>query len=241
MIRCILLAAAVLAAIPSHAADVGLQPTTIQLDARRDRATVLVHNRGAAAVTLQADGRRWTRDNGEDSETETTQLLVNPAIFTIAPGATQLVRVGLRRGDAPADVETCYRLLLREVPTFAPDANHAPGQVKVLLAFKLPIYVAPAEPKRADRWTLARDARGDGYVATVTNTGNVHLRWSGLRLQDHDATTFAEHGPMPPLFPGETRAVVLRPAAALPPVPLRLELRTHDEVRHAAIAIGAAP
>jgi len=226
-------------AATAGAADIGLQPTTIQFDARTQRGTVQVHNRGNEPVTLQADGQGWVRQDGQDVESPQHRLMINPPLFTVAPGATQLVRVGLR-GGADDERETLYRLVLRELPP-APSAGPSlvSGQVRVLVALRLPVYVAPRNVRRDSQWAIERADDGR-YVARVTNTGNVHLRLAGLRVQDSAAsTTWAEHGPMAPLFPGETRRLALRADTPLPDRPLRMELRTADEVRHVDVALAS--
>lgn len=234
----LLVTAMLLLGDPSFAADLGVQPTAVLLDARRDRGTVVVTNHGREAVTVQADAQGWQRVDGRDVEEPTAQLRINPPLFTLPAGGTQVVRLGLRQ-PAEADRETLYRLVLRELPPQAGSgAGTLSGQVRVLVTLRLPVYVAPRQPRAEARWSLERAADGQ-LVARVTNTGNQHLRLAGVRLVDGGATTLATHGPMAPLFPGESRGLPLAGTPPAPGRPLRLELRTLDEVHHVDVALAA--
>src|SRR5690349_19377576 len=105
------------------AADLSLMPVVVHLDRTRDRTTVQVTNNGSTAVVLQADAIAWRRDAGVDRDEASDDLIVNPAVFTVAPGRTQIVRVGLRRSTA-SEQEATYRMVLREVP--APETAETP-------------------------------------------------------------------------------------------------------------------
>lgn len=73
-----------------------------------------VSNRGDAAVTLQVRGFTWTQEGGEDRLVPVTDVIVAPAIFSLAAGGAQVVRALVQ---APAaDRERTYRLLIDELP-----------------------------------------------------------------------------------------------------------------------------
>ena len=229
-----LLITALLGATPLRAADLAVMPVALQLDASRDRGTVRVVNQGREAVLLQADAIGWRRVDGVDLDEPTDGLVVNPPLFRIEPGATQIVRLGLRRQPA-SDRAATYRLLLRELPP-APGsgAGTVSGQVRVLLALRVPVYVAPPQVVRDERWEARRD--GDRHVEVrVVNAGNVHLRLDRLRLVGTDpALSIAEHRTATVLFPGEERRIRMASQAELPDQPLSLQASTdrgpHDVV-----------
>ena len=47
-------------------------------------------------VLVQAEVMLWEQVDGEDRLTPTRDLLVSPAVFTLPPNGSQLVRVALR-------------------------------------------------------------------------------------------------------------------------------------------------
>lgn len=226
--------------LPVRAADLMVMPVSIHLDKQRDRGIVQVTNQGTETATLQAEAIAWRREGGVDHDGPTTDLILNPPVFTLAPGKTQLVRVGLRR-SSEAEQETTYRLVLREVPT----ANEAQstgvqGQVRVLVALRLPVYVAPAAVRSEQRWQVRYDGSNQ-MVAQVVNTGNVHYKVGALRvLNDPQAPTVVAQGPESVLFPGETRSFRLqRPAlpANAANSPLMLEVITDRGSQQVALGV----
>ncbi len=238
--RGLLVAFACLAAIAARAADLTIMPVAVQLDAAHDRTTVRVSNTGKAPVVLQADAIGWSRTDGVDQDTATDDLIVNPPVFTVAPGATQILRVGLRR-NSPAEHESTYRMVLREVPSAADAADASvQGQVRVLVALRVPVYVAPAVVRHEQRWAARYDASGRLY-ASVSNTGNVHLKIGTLRLasQDDSAATRLQ-GPESVLMPGEVRQFALqRPTPVPAGQPMSLEVLTDRGLQHVPLDLAS--
>lgn len=233
-----------LAGPAAHAAELALMPVVVNLDRTNDRSTVQVLNKGREAVLLQADAITWTREGGQDRDGATDDLIVNPPLFTLQPGQTQVVRVGLRRGAA-TEREQAYRMVLREVPTArADDSLRVSGQVRVLVTLRVPVYVAPRQVQHDVRWQAHRDASGD-VVTQISNHGNVHTKVGRLRLRegaagnDSHGTPLAEHVGADVLFPGEVRSFRLRPRAPVAGTQVTLEVLsergTHD------VALQLAP
>src|SRR6218665_239780 len=206
----------------SHASDVSLMPVTVKLDRMNDRATVQVMNNGAEPVIMQAEAIAWNRVGGVDQDGPTNEIIVNPPVFTIKPGQTQIVRLGLRRNQELAQ-EGTYRMVLREVPGLnLSNVGNVGGSVRVLMALRVPIYVAPSKVVRDERWRLSQDAKGQ-MVASVSNTGNVHLKVGELRMQGPKGETLvlaSQQGPAAVIFPGEERSFPLRVAATPGQTPL---------------------
>ena len=214
------------------AAELGIMPVTVQLDRLRDRATVQVVNMGTEAVTLQADAVAWQRQNGQDVDSPTDELILNPPLFTVAAGQTQVLRVGLRR-EAAGDRETTYRLVMRELPPPPGQRLLLDAQVRVLVSLRLPVYVAPRQVQRDARWTVHQAADG-GVHAEVSNQGNVHMKVGALRLRDAGSLTLAEQRPGAVLFPGESQRFRLQ--APPPGGALTLEVLGDQGVHHVAVS-----
>lgn len=216
----------------ARAADISLMPVNVKLDRFNDRATVQVINNGAEPVVMQADAIAWTRVDGRDVDGPTSDIIVNPPIFTIQPGQTQVLRVGLRRAQE-LQQEASYRMVLREIPMpRLADVGQVAGQVRVLVALRVPVFVAPAKVQRQENWSLRRDGNGE-LVASVTNTGNVHLKVGELRVQGEGSQgrTLALQGANAVIFPGEQRSFRLQH----PPGASRLEVLTDRGVQQVAL------
>ncbi len=209
-------------AITAQAADVTLMPVTVKLDRANDRATVQVTNSGNDPVLMQAEAIAWTRVNGQDHDGPTSDLIVNPPVFTVQPGQTQVLRLGLRRNQELVQ-EGTYRVVLREVPMpRASDVLNVSGSVRVLVALRVPVYVAPQQVRRTEQWSLQRQPDGS-LMAQVQNTGNVHLKVGELRVPGEGGMTLAQQGPASVIFPGEQRRFRLVAAAGTQQVHVRTD------------------
>ena len=238
-----LLSACLLPVLPmaANAADVTLMPVTVKLDRANDRATVQVMNNGNEPVLMQAEAIAWNRVGGLDIDGPTTDLIVNPPVFTVQPGQTQVLRLGMRRNQERTE-EGTYRIVLREVPMPRPsDDLTVAGSVRVLVALRVPVYVAPTQIKKGEQWKLTRAANGE-LLAQVANTGNVHLKVAELRLAGENGEALAkvaQKGSNSVIFPGEQRTFRL-PATAQA---TQLQVHTEDGVQRVALndADGAKP
>lgn len=224
-----------------HAADIGIMPVAVHFDKATERATVQVINNGAEAVIMQAEGIAWKRVAGVDTDEPTGDLIVNPPIFTVQPGQTQIVRLGLRK-SAQGNAEGTYRMVLREVPP-ANGANvtGVSGQVRVLVALRVPVYVAPSNVQRQENWRATTDGKGN-IVASVSNAGNVHLKVGRLRLHNGDdrSTPMAEQTAGVVLFPGEERSFTMKADATRLPAagkPMTLEVMTDRGLQYVSLDV----
>jgi len=104
-------------AIPASAGSLKINPVHINLPAANKSVSLKMTNGAAANVSVRVLTYGWTQVDGRDVYTPTNNVIVSPPIFTIAPGATQLVRVGLR---TPASSPQAYRLVVEEVPEAGP-------------------------------------------------------------------------------------------------------------------------
>lgn len=191
----------------AQAADITLMPVNVRLDRVNDRATVQVLNNGQEPVLMQAEAIAWNRVAGLDVDAPTADLIVNPPVFTVQPGQTQVLRLGLRRSQELAQ-EGTYRIVLREIPMPRPsDPVNVSGSVRVLVTMRVPVYVAPAQIKRSEQWKVTRVSNGD-LLAEVANNGNVHLKVAELRLHGEGGQALAvvaQKGSTAIIFPGEQR------------------------------------
>jgi fimbrial chaperone protein len=163
-----------LMALPSVAFQV--RPVRVELGARQPSAQLVVSNPTERPVLIQAQVWSWSQEAGQERLDPAADLIVNPPIFELAPGAQQVVRVGLRQGLPPGQEQT-WRLWLSQVAT--PGAAGEPG-VQMLLRVSLPVFGAGeglAGPQ--PRWQ--RQDRGATLVLANEGARHVHVR--ELRLQ----------------------------------------------------------
>jgi len=200
------------------AANLGVTPVAIHMGGTVNRTTVSIVNSGNETVTMQAETIAWKRVDGVDQDGETSDVMVNPAVFTIEPGQSQIVRVGLRRPNDQA-VEATYRLVLREVPVVREEAPTGGTTVRVLVAMRLPIYVAPNQVSFNEKWNAKSDAKGN-VVVNLQNNGNVHYKVGSIKMRTEDGkgggVPLASSTEGAVLFPGESRSFNLKQAQQRP-------------------------
>ncbi|MGG7054413.1 fimbrial biogenesis chaperone [Nitrosomonas sp. ANs5] len=180
-----------------------INPTRITLSRLHSVAVLKIGNESDAARVMQLKAMSWTQHAGEDRYAATSDLLATPPIFTLPPGGTQIVRVGLRRQPDKLH-ERAYRLFLQEVPV----EGESSAEVKVTLRFGIPVFVAPLEktahPLLEWRVGITPDK---ALRVEATNHGEAHVQITGFSLQDvTNHSVLAEHRGMDYLLPGQSRS-----------------------------------
>lgn len=201
---------ALTAALSVYAGGFQVQPVRLDLAAGQGNAVLTISNPSREPLLIQAEAFAWRQDAGGDVLEPTVALLLNPPIFEIAPGNSQLVRVGLRPGRSMATREASYHIWLSQLPGSEPD----PAQgVRMLFRVSLPLFVTPSGPAqaRAD-WVL------EAGRLTVRNPGTRHLQVRSVRLTRTDGASvslpmrYALAGavagwPLPAGWAGQTLAI----------------------------------
>ena len=170
-------AALALPPMSAHAGSFSISPIRLDLSATARTAALTVRNDDREAL-VQAEIMLWEQVDGQDRLTPTRDLLVSPAVFTLPPNGSQLVRVALRSPPGDATRELSYRLILQEVPQTA-----SPGfsGLQVALRLSVPVFVAIAGTTGPVlTWSAA--ATGAGLVLTAQNSGDVHARIHGFSV-----------------------------------------------------------
>lgn len=206
------------------AGAIQVAPTRIVLSAQQPTAVLTVRNESAEASVMQIETVSWRQTGSEDQYTPTREVLATPPIFTVQPGGSQIVRVGLRR--QPDSIrELAYRIFIQEVPT----ETRREGEVRVALRFGIPVFVAPAgqASKPLLEWRIvAAESPGQLRIEAI-NRGDVHVQIAGFSLAVTGGPVLAEQNGMKYLLPGQSHGWVVRPNQALPPgTRLRIVART---------------
>jgi fimbrial chaperone protein len=163
---------------PTQAA-LTISPVVVRV-ASDGRAIVTVRNERARGVMYQITVLQWFQVDGQDRYEATADFMASPPLFSLAAGASQIVRVGFRR-PVRTHVEQAYRLLLAEVPRAGELAGEL-GQVEFAMQYDLPVFVAPtlgADP-RPLLWQMRQEA--DTVVLRADNPSSAHVVLSQVGL-----------------------------------------------------------
>ena len=154
------------------AANIGVNPVRVTLSENQKMGTLTVRNGGTEPMSMQLEVLNWSQEEVNGVFTPTRELIVNPHIFTIPAGGSQLLRVGLR-GAPDAKRELAYRIFLQELPP--PPSTDFNG-AKMLMRVSLPVFVLPkvaANPLL--RWQAVRTSDVSLKIS-LTNDGNAHIQ-----------------------------------------------------------------
>lgn len=166
-----------------------LSPTAFNMDpARTNTAQVRMDNTGDVPMTFQVEIRRWSTENGQHVYSSTRDVVVNPAQFTLEPGKSQVIRVGLLK--KAGGEELAYRVFVRQVPTAeVATQQSSEGNVgltlRQLVQVSMPVYVAPAGSTPKMSYSLR--LQGGKVVLDLTNAGNRHLTLRDVTVVAGDA------------------------------------------------------
>jgi fimbrial chaperone protein len=196
----------------------------VELSAAAQTAVVTVNNAAEAPVTIQSQVLAWTQVDGKDVYEETRGFIVSPPIFTVAPGAKQIVRIAMR-GAPPRTTEQAFRLVFREVPQAEEAIGEGPS-FRIALGMNIPMYVAPIGSKGSPRSKFGADAGPDGAPRVrITNEGNGNLRLANLVVTQDD-NKLAEQDVFVVLA-GATGFIILPGERVLPAKALRVQAQSN--------------
>ena len=185
-------------------------PVRVTLSAKQTVAAVTVTNTGTEATVVQLETMQWSQDQGQEVLDPSSSVLATPPIFTIPPGKSQIVRIGLRR-TPDTTRELTYRLILREVPP----ESHSNG-LRVALKISMPVFITPTGANAAPTVQYRAQRLPDGNIRLLAfNTGNAHVQFGQFEVvQAANGTPVATQPTADYLLPNKHRAWVLNTKSA---------------------------
>lgn len=225
-----------LTGIAARAQSLSVLPVNIFLAPGQKAATLTVTNHGNSETSIQIRAFAWNQAKDDDQLTTTDAVVVSPPLATIAPEATQVVRLILRQ--PPQDREATYRILVDQIP---PPAE--PGVVHVVLRLSIPIFAQP--PIRAvPRLQFHVESDGGQVFLVGINDGLRHEAIRNIALSTSDGRKLKqESGASPYILAGAIRrwAFAAPDPPLLPRETLRLTAGADAGAIEQQVQIVAAP
>ncbi|WP_331775740.1 fimbrial biogenesis chaperone [Sulfurospirillum sp. 1612] len=165
------------------AGSFSIKPLRIDLSSDKKTDMLSVRNMSEHSMIIQLDLVSWDQKGGTDHYTPTHALIAVPSIFEIKPGASQTIRIGLRKMDR-YEREAAYRLYLREVPS---KMDLQSGRVNVVLRIGIPIFVKPRKKSGPILTWEATCSEQKTLVLRARNTGNAHIKVMEIAVDNLDA------------------------------------------------------
>jgi fimbrial chaperone protein len=174
-----------------------------------------VTNQGKSETAVQIRAYEWSQKDGQDQLANTEGVVLSPPLATIAPGASQVVRLILRQ--TPQDHEATYRILIDQIP---PPAE--PGIVHIVLRLSIPIFAMP--PTRAvSHVQFHVESEGDRVYLVGANDGQAHEAIRDIVLTTSDGRQLKEEpSALPYILAGTTRRWPIAAQGSLATETLRL-------------------
>lgn len=211
------------------ASDLRIQPTRLTLTATEKLGSVVLRNEDTKPAAIQVELMTWTQKGTEDHFEPTRELLANPALFEIAPGAEQTIRIGTTTGEG--HTEKAYRVFFQEVPV-----KGAP-ETDALLRIGIPVFISPMKENHVLQWTV-KSAGPNKLTAVVANAGTVHTQIKGLRILDDDGDVVAKEDIFAYILPGNGRKWEVQAQTVKDGQKVHVEASTDLDVIRAQVIVG---
>lgn len=188
---------------PTATASVAVSPVLLELSEQQNKEVVRVTNTSDAAKSFEVNAVAWSQSDKErEIYAETDELLAVPPLFTLEPGQTQVVRIGLMR-RADESTELAYRVFFTELAPPETDDEPFTG-VNMRLRFGVPVFVAPLAPVETNI-EFVKLSTVDGHTfMELRNSGNVHVKVNEIRYLAPFATNKEVTPTVFYLHPGKT-------------------------------------
>jgi fimbrial chaperone protein len=215
---------------PALAQNFGFTPTLLSIDASRNLVTETTMINGTATpARFNVEAALWHIVNGKEVLDETRDLIVNPSTFTVKPGGSQLIRIGVRK--KPSNVELTYRILVKQVAIEGIElpkigagnlSKDSKAGMNIALTFSLPVYVTPTGAQSKLAFTAT--PQGNDVTLLLQNSGNRRTIMRRVRFTRGEVTQGAE---ILPLLAGSTITLTL-PKLGGQTGPLKLRYEAED-------------
>lgn len=192
-----------------QAGSLRVSPTSVVLDTKHPVAVLTVRNNNTVATAIEVQAAQWRQELNDDVYATTSDLIATPPIFELQPGASQIVRVGLRDARAADLRQRAFRVFVSEVP-----GQSADGSLQVLMRVALPVFVSAATARPQLHWAARKDS-ADRSSIVVRNSGDAHAQVLSPEIADRGGQLAAN---LPSLYvlPGATREWKIQAPAHAP-------------------------
>jgi fimbrial chaperone protein len=230
-------AAILLLTVPSATAQaLSVLPVNIFFSPGQKASSVTVTNVGTSETAIQIRAFAWAQADGGDQLTDSDAVVLSPPLATIAPGASQVIRIILRQ--LPQGREATYRILIDQIP---PPAE--PGIVHMVLRMSIPIFAQPST-RAIPHVQFHLEVDSGKLVLVGINDGLSHEVIRDVVLTTSDGRKLKEEPDASPyILSGVTRnwPIAAQGSLPLPRDSLQLTAHTDAGVIQQQVGFGTAP
>jgi fimbrial chaperone protein len=168
----------------ASAAQLRVEPVSLELDAPAAAGILTLRNDDDVEVTAQTRVFRWSQSTGKETLEPTTDVVASPPTVKLSPHADYVVRV-VRVTRQPVQGEESYRVIVDQIPQPPKQTVRA---INLLVRQSIPVFFRSRQLSAAAvSWSLAHE--GDKLVVTARNDGEERLRIASLQLRNSAGQT----------------------------------------------------
>jgi fimbrial chaperone protein len=146
-----------------------VQPLVVEFAPGEPATFITVSNKSNLAATLQVRSFAWAQTTTGQALATDDVLGFSPPFATVAPGASQIIRLALQQPRPPG--EAAYQLVIDDIPPPVPATG-----VRLQFRIKIPVFTESDRFATAKiSWSLELDGQGQATLV-ATNEGDKHLR-----------------------------------------------------------------
>jgi fimbrial chaperone protein len=208
-IRLVPVLCAFLAGGTARAQSLLVIPVNLQIEPGQRATTLTVTNQGASETSIQIRAYAWNQQGGDDQLTTSDAVIVSPPLASIAPGATQVVRLILRQ--PPQGREATYRIILDQIP---PPAS--PGVIRLVIRMSIPIFAQTTTRAVPHvQFHIERDA-GSAFLVALNDGGRHEVIRNAVLWTSDGRKLSTESNASPYILAGATRRWPIAAQGSLP-------------------------
>jgi fimbrial chaperone protein len=213
---------AVLTSLAAEAQSLSVLPINVFISPGQKASTLTVTNTGTTETAVQIRAFSWGQKENDDQLADSDAVVLSPPIARIAPGASQVIRLVLRRQAEGR--EATYRILIDQIP---PPAE--PGVVHLVLRLSIPIFAQPATRAVPHLQFHLEVSAGKLFLVGI-NDGLRHEVIRGIELLAGDGRKLKEEvSTSPYILAGATRRWPIDAQGSLPLPGETLLLTAHSD------------
>ena len=174
------------AAAPAGAAQLRVEPLTVEVVAPGAAATLTLRNDSATEANVQIRVFRWSQSEGREILEPTTDVVASPPAVKMSPGRDYVARL-VRVAKRPVVGEEAYRIFVDQLPE---PVQGRLSTVNLLIRYSIPaFFIEQPGTAPAVKWSVALDQGRIMFAAQ--NLGYRRLRLSSVRLRDASGATIS--------------------------------------------------
>lgn len=185
-------------------AAMAVSPLRVDLSDQNTKGALQVSNQDDVSRSYQVEIVAWSQsDEQRELYTPTEDLIAVPPLFTLEPGESQQVRVGMLAA-ADSVVERSYRMFITEL---SPPQESSEQKVGLTMRMQIgvPVFVAPAAADRKlELQYVGLVQKDDQTFVRLRNDGNIHLKIIEARFKARGSEAWLHQTVVFYMLPGNT-------------------------------------